>query len=120
MVQTSKASPPPRARLRKGKAIAVGSVEPLSNSHELRCTAKGRRAEVSLYVHEKPAGPKLEYQAPTTLEDGDLIDEGEFTKVLDAYYIHSPWHDGEYTCLVLTIDCLRKSEESELLTFKDL
>ena len=48
------------------------------------------------------------------------LDEGELSRVLDAYYVFSPWHDGEYTCLVLTVDCLRQGLEHELMVFKDL
>ena len=120
MMQTSSAPPPPRDRLRTGRKIAVGSVEKLAGSRVLRCTANGSSAEVALFVGDQAVGSPLTYNAPAVLKDGDLIDEGEFSRVLDAYRINSPWHDGEYTCLVLTVECLRKNQDNELLTFKDL
>lgn len=120
MVQTSNASPPPRARLRQGKSIVIGSVEKLAKGRELRCQAAGRRAEVAVYIDGTPTGPTLLFSSPTELRDGEAVDEGEFTEVLDAYYLNSAWHDGEYTCTVRTIDCLRQNKENETLTFKDL
>ena len=120
-VTTSKASPPPRDRLLKQKLIAIGQVEELAGGRELRCFVDGDRVGVAVFEGGALVGPSLWLDCPPALRvPGQSFDEGEFTRVVDSYYIHSPWHDGEHTTVALTIDSLRHGGEPELLTNKDL
>lgn len=115
-VTTNKADPPPRERLLEGRTIRVGHVEDLPGGGQLRCVVDGDRVVVAVFDGDVAREPIL------GVERGgrDAFDEGELSRVLESYRINSAWHDGEYTCLVLTVDCLRHGREPELLTFKDL
>lgn len=115
-VTTNKANPPPRERLLESRTIRVGDVEDLPGGGQLRCAVDGDRVIVAVFDGEVAREPILHIDRAA----GEVFDEGEFSRVLDSYTINSPWHDGEYTCLVLTVDCLRHGREPKLLTFKDL
>lgn len=118
---TNKADPPPRERLLKNRTIRVGDTEDLPGGGQLRCVVDGDRVVVAVFDGDVARQPILGLSCPAASRvPGHAFDEGEFSRVLDSYTINSPWHDGEYTCLVLTVDCLRRGAKHELLTLKDL